>query len=59
MKKSAAIEIIRDFWIETSDGDMTLGEDSAEGFLDYLIESGFPIPCNKKGKFDWDKEEEK
>lgn len=60
MKRSEAIEILSNFWIEDLNGESTqLGTfhpQTAEELLTYLIGNGFPIPCNKKGKFDWDKE---
>lgn len=56
MKRSEAIELIENLWIETTEGNMTLGPTNAEDILERLLEAGFPIPCNKKGKFDWDAE---
>ena len=56
MKRSEAIKLIENLWIETTDGDLILGPTNAEDILERLLEAGFPIPCNKKGKFDWDAE---
>ena len=54
MKRSEAIELIENLWIETTEGNMTLGLTNAEDILERLLEAGFPIPCNKRGKFEWD-----
>jgi len=60
MRKSEAIriiqEIINDLGEMTEVGMLQGDFDPGEALLDKLLENGFPIPCNKKGKFDWDSE---
>jgi len=60
MKKSDAIKLIQDIIEELGEisekGGLPGDFDPGGALLDKLLENGFPIPCNKKGKFDWDAE---
>jgi len=57
MKRSEAIAVIQEA-IYLLDSDYIASDEECNLALDFLLSSGFPIPCNKKGKFDWDKEDE-
>lgn len=55
MKRSEALAIIQEA-IYLMDSDYVASDEECNLALDFLLSRGFPIPCNKKGKFDWDPE---
>jgi len=56
VKKSEAISLIIEKIYKFSSDKTYLCEYQGEILLEELLEAGFPIPCNKKGKFEWDPE---
>lgn len=55
MTKSEGLNVIQEA-IYLLPNDYVASKEECEKVLEFLMSKGFPIPCNKKGKFDWDKE---
>lgn len=55
MKRSEAVGVIQEA-VYLMFKDYIASDEECSLALDFLLSKGFPIPCNKRGKFEWDLE---
>lgn len=58
MKKSEAISLLMNLFEKIENKQPESHFESANFSLKYLLAMGFIIPCNKRGKFEWEPEDE-